>query len=138
MTPEQLVQILVALNIAGLLTNGLQWWTKRQEVSATHRYTTDDTVRLRDQAREERLLTRIQELERAQADREAAMQIELHELRQGLEECQAQHTQAQIVAATLQAENNTMKRQLDQLMGSLERRRHDSGPPRGTEERRTR
>ncbi len=138
MTPEQLVQILVALNVAGLLANLSQWWTRRQETSTTRQYSWADQIRARDQEREERLLSRISELEDAQASREASMQAEIQQLRQGLEACQQQHSAAQIIAAGLQAENATMRRQLDSLMHNLDRRHREDGPPPGQPERRDR
>ncbi len=127
MNPEQLVQILVALNLAGLLANLSQWWTRRQDTSTTRRYSAED-----------RLLNRIGELEDAQAVRETAMQEEIHQLRIGLEECQKQHAAAQVIAAGLKAENAAMQRQLDELSRNLNRREHDYGPPRGQPERRDR
>ncbi len=136
MTPEQLVQILVALNVAGLLANLSQWWTRRQEVMSTRKFSDMDQMHARDQDREKRLLTRIDEMEDAQASREVAMQNEIRELRQGLAECQKQHAQAQIIAAGLKAENSAMQRQLDELTRNLDRRHYDGGPPRGQSERR--
>ncbi len=136
MNPEQLVQILVALNCAGLLANLSQWWTRRQETVSTRKYSDMDQARTRDQDREERLLKRIDELEDAQATREAAMQAEIRELRLGLDDCQKNHAAAQIIAAGLKAENSAMQRQLDELSRNLNRRHHDDGPPRGQPERR--
>ncbi len=136
MNPEQLVQILVALNCAGLLANLSQWWTRRQETASTRQYSWADQIRTRDQEREERLLTRIGELEHAQGEREESMQAELRELRAGLDDCQKNHAAAQIIAAGLKAENAAMQRQLDELSRNLNRRHHDSGPPSGQEERR--
>lgn len=136
MSPDYVIQILIALNITGGVAAAWLWWTRRQDAAATRRWTDADLNRQRDQEREERLLHRIEELEDAQALREASMQEEIRQLRVGLEACQKQHAEAQIIAAGLQAENVSMKRQLDALSHSLERRRRDDGPPAGQEERR--
>ncbi len=136
MSPEQLVQILVALNVTGGAAAAWLWWTRRQDALLTRRYNETDIARQQDIARENRLLARITELEDAQAQREASMQEEIRQLRVGLEACQKQHAEAQIIAAGLQAENVAMKRQLDALSHSLERRRENDGPPTGQAERR--
>ncbi len=136
MSPEQLVQILVALNVTGGAAAAWLWWTRRQDALLSRRYSETDLARQQDMARENRLLSRITELEDAQAQREASMQEEIRQLRLGLEACQKQHVEAQVIAAGLKAENVAMKQQLDNLMRSLERRQHDNGPPDGQRERR--
>lgn len=136
MTPEQLVQILVALNMAGLLANLSQWWTRKQETLAARHFTDADQSRAEQRAREDRLLARIDELEQWQSDREVAMAAELKELRQAIADCQKAHTESRVMAAGLQAENAAMKRQLDDLMRTLDRRHSNSGPPEGQRERR--
>jgi len=124
------------MNMAGLLANLSQWWTRRQETASTRQYGYADQMRARDQDREERLHKRIEELEQVQEARDAARDEEIRILRLEIAECQRAHAESRITSAGLQAENVVMKRQLDQLARELERRRHDGSPPPGQPERR--
>ena len=132
MTPDQIVQILLALNIAQLLRGVQQEWAKRKTAEYTRKYTDVDAARQRDRDHEERLLKRIDELEKAQEERDAARDQEIRVLRQEIADCHKNHMETRVTAAVLQNENAAMKLRMDEL----EQRRSNSGPPQGQPERR--
>lgn len=126
MTPEQLVQILVALNAAGGLGILLQMWQHRQERSGS-----------REDAHDARQQQRIDELEQAQKERDTARDAEIKELRGAVEECHKNHAFSLAEVAGLKAENQGLQRQMNALNEEMERRRSFDGPPPGREERRS-
>lgn len=126
MTPEQLVNVMVALDAAGAIGILLKMWQHRQERGTK-----------REDDYDQRQQQRIDKLESEAEARDTARDHEIQELRQGIQQCHENHAAARVEVASLKAENQGLQRQIDVLTNEMERRRHYDGPPLGESERRS-